>query len=84
MLLIDATHERSSRWQDLIHEDEDGLLRAELDALADDVDKLADGQVGGDEVLLLVDGRNVALLHLLADDGDAVGVFGSDALCLRL
>ena len=67
MLLIDAAHERGSGRQNLVDEDEDGLLRAELDALADDVDELAHGEVGGDEVFLLVDGCDVALLHLLAD-----------------
>ena len=67
VLLVDAAHEGSGRWQDLVDEDEGGLLRAELDALADDVDELAYGEVGGDEVLLLVDGRDVALLHLFAD-----------------
>lgn len=78
MLLVDAAHEGSSWRQDLIDEDEDGLLRGELDALADDVDELADGEVGWYEVLLLVDGRNIALLDLLADDLDGKRV--SDAL----
>lgn len=48
MLLVDAAHQRSGGWQDLIDEDEDGLLRGELDAFADYVDELADGQIGGD------------------------------------
>ena len=74
MLLIDGAHERGGRREDLIDEDEDSLLGAQLDALPDDVDELADGEIRGDEVLLLVDGRDVRLLHLLADDGDAVGV----------
>ena len=68
VLLVDAAHQRGGRRQDLVDEDEDGLLRAELDALADDVDELAHGEVGGDEVLLLVDGCDVGLLDLLADD----------------
>lgn len=59
MLLVDTAHERCSRRQDLVDEDEDGLLRRELDALADDIDKLSNSEVGGDEVLLLVDGRDV-------------------------
>lgn len=70
MLLVDGGHERSGRRQDLVDEDEDGLLGRKLDALADHVDELAHGQVGGDQVLLLVDGRDVRLLHLLADDLD--------------
>jgi hypothetical protein len=68
VLLVDGGHQRGGRRQDLIDEDEDGLLRRELDALADHVDELADGEVGGDQVLLLVDSRDVRLLHLLADD----------------
>lgn len=74
VLLINAAHECSSRWQNLIDEDEDGLFRAELDALADDVDELADGEVAGHEVLLLVDGRDVALLYLLADHLVGIGL----------
>lgn len=68
MLLVDGAHERGGRRQHLVDEDEDCLLRRQLDALADDVDELADGQVGGDQVLLLVDGRDVGFLDLLADD----------------
>jgi hypothetical protein len=74
MLLIDAAHERGRWRQNLIDEDKDGLLRAQLDALADHVDELADGEVGRHQVLLLVDGRNVRLLDLLTNDGDTVGV----------
>jgi hypothetical protein len=47
VLFVDAAHERSSWWQDLIHENEDGLLWAKLDALADDIDELADCKVCG-------------------------------------
>ena len=70
VLLVDAAHERSGGRQDLVDEDEDGLLRGELDPLADDVDELADGEVCWYQVLLLVDRRDVALLDLLADDLD--------------
>jgi hypothetical protein len=48
MLLVDAAHECSGRRQDLIDEDKDCFLGAELDALADHVDELSDGQIGGD------------------------------------
>jgi hypothetical protein len=67
MLLVDAAHQRCSRWQDFINEDEDGLFGAELNALADNVDELSDGQVGRDKVLLLVDGGDVGLLDFFAD-----------------
>jgi hypothetical protein len=77
VLLIYRAHESGSRRQDLIDEDEDGLLRRQLDALADHVDELADGQVGGDQVLLLVDGRDVGLLDLLANNLRAVSCISS-------
>lgn len=68
VFFVDAAHECSGGWQDLIDEDEDSLLRGELDALADHVDELTDGEVGWDEVLLLVDGSNIRLFDLFADD----------------
>jgi hypothetical protein len=67
VLFVDAAHERSSGWQNLIDEDEDGLLGGELDALADHVDELAHGEIGWDEVLLLVDGSDIRLLDLFAN-----------------
>ena len=75
VLLVDAAHERSGRWQDLVDEDEDGLLRRQLDALADHIDKLSYSEVGGDKILLLVDRGDVGFLNLLADDGDTIGIF---------
>ena len=70
VFLIDGAHERGSRWQDLVDEDEDGFLGGKLDPLTDDIDELTYGEVGGNKVLLLVDGCNVRFLHLLADDLD--------------
>ena len=71
MLVVDTAHEGSSGWQNLIDEDKDGLLWAELDSLANNIDELANSQIGWDKVLLLVDGSNVRLLNFLADDLDA-------------
>lgn len=70
VLLVDGAHERSSRWQDLVDKDEDGFLRRELDALANDIDKLANCEVGRDKVFLLVDGCNVRFLDFLTDHLD--------------
>ena len=68
VLFVDTAH-KCSRWgQDLIDEDEDSLLRGELDALADHVDELADGEIGWNEVLLLVDSSDIRLLDLFADN----------------
>lgn len=68
VLLVNAAHQGGGRWQDLVDEDEDGLLGRELDTLSDDVYELADGEVGGNEVLLLIDSSDVTLLDFLADD----------------
>lgn len=68
MFLVYRRHQRGGWWQDFIDEDENGLLGRELDTLADYVDELAYGKIGWNQVLLLVDGRNIRLLDLLADD----------------
>ena len=72
VLLVYRAHESSSGWQDLVDEDEDGLLRRKLNPLTDHVDELADGEIGGYQVLLLVDGCDVGLLDLLANNLRAV------------
>lgn len=74
VLLVDAAHEGGSRGQDLVHEDEYSLLRRQLDALADHVDELAHGKVGWHEVLLLINGRDVRLLDLLANNWNTVRI----------
>lgn len=68
VLFVNAAHEGRSRREHLVDEDEDGLLWRELDALADDVNELTNGEICGNQVLLLVDGCDVGLLDLLADD----------------
>ena len=67
VLLVNGAHERSCRWQDLIDEDKDGFLGRELDALADNIDKLTDSEIGGYQVFFLVDSSNVRFLNLLAN-----------------
>ena len=67
MFLVYRAHE-TRRWRKhLIDKDENGLLRRQVDAFADDIDKLADGEICGNQVLLLVDRCNVALVNLFAD-----------------
>jgi len=68
VLGVDAAHESGGGRQYLIDEDEDGLLGRELDALPDHVDELAYGEIGGDEILLLVDRGDVTLLDLFANN----------------
>lgn len=68
MLFVDAAHDGSCRGKHLIHEDEDGLLRRKLDTLADHIDELADCEVCRHQILLLVDGCDVRLLNLFANN----------------
>lgn len=68
MLFVDTAHQGSCWRQNLVDEDKDGLLGGQLDALSDDVDELADGEICRDEIFLLIDGRNIRLLDLFADD----------------
>lgn len=68
VFFVDATHQGSSGREDLIHKNEDGLLRGELDTLANNVDKLAHREISRNEVLLLVDGSDIRLLDLFADN----------------
>ena len=68
VLFIDAAHKGGSGRQDLIDENEDGLFRAKLYPLANNINELANGEVSRDEVFLLVDGSDVGFLDLFADD----------------
>lgn len=68
VLLVNAAHEGSRGRQNLVDEDEDGLLGRQLDALADHIDELADGEICGYQILLLVDGSDIRLLDLFANN----------------
>lgn len=59
VFFIDGTHQGRRGWEDLVDENKNGFLRAELDSFADDIDELADGQVGWHQILFLVDRRNI-------------------------
>jgi hypothetical protein len=79
VLLVNAAHQCRGRWQDFINENEDGLLWGELYALADYIDELAHREIGGDKIFLLVDSSDIRFFDLLADDGNAVGIFLPDS-----
>lgn len=68
VLLVNTAHQSCRGRKNLVDEDEDGLLGRQLDALADDIDKLANGKIRRYEILFLVDGSNIALLDLFAND----------------
>jgi hypothetical protein len=68
VLFVDAAHESSGGRKNLIHENEDGLLRGKLYALANNIDELSHCEVCRHEVLLLVDGGDVGLFDLFTND----------------
>jgi len=84
VLLVDAAHQRGCWGKDLIDEDEDGLLRGQLNTLADNINELPDRQVRWHQILLFIDGGDVALLYLFADDRNTVTVLLSNSLGLGL
>ena len=75
MFLVYSTHECRCGREDLIDEDEDGLLGRQLDALSDNVDELANGEICGYQILLLVDGSDIRLLDLFANNLQEVLAF---------
>lgn len=68
MLVVDAAHKRRRGWKHLIDKDEDSLLRRQLDAFANNIYELADGEICRNQILLLVDGGDVGLFNLFADN----------------
>jgi len=68
VFFVNAAHESGGGRENFIDENEDGLFGAELDALSNYVDELANGEICGDEVLLLVDGSDIRFFNLLTDN----------------
>lgn len=67
MFFVDTAHQRGRWRQYLVNEDKNGFLWRELDSFADDIDKLSNRQICRNQILLLVDGRDIGLLDLFAD-----------------
>lgn len=67
MFLVDGAHQRRGRRKHLVHEDEYGFLGGELDALADDIDELADSEVGRDQIFLFVNRGDVGFFDFFAN-----------------
>lgn len=66
VLVVQRAHCGGGGRDDVVHKEEQGILGTQMDALADEEIELAYGQVGGHQVLLLVqvpDARLRGLLH---------------------
>ena len=79
MLLVNGRHQSRRRRKRVVDKDENRLFSAQFNALSNDVHELPDGEIGGDEVLLLIQRRNVRLFRALDDDRDSVAVLAANA-----
>jgi len=77
-------HQGRRRGQGVVHKNEDRFLWLQFDAFPDDIDELTHRQIRRNEVFLLVDIRDVALLGLLADHWNTFGVLFDDSIRLFL
>ena len=65
--LIESAHRGAGRRNDVVDEEEEGVFRPQVDALADEEVELAHRQVGRHQVLLLVKVTDASLRRLLHD-----------------
>lgn len=79
---VDLAHSGGRLRDGLVDEQENGLLRGELDAFADDPHELRYRDVVGHEELALVDLRDLRVGYALDHHRDAVRVLGADLLGL--
>jgi hypothetical protein len=84
VLGVQVRHLSGIRWDRFADKEKDCLLRLQHDALANNEDKLADGKVRGNEELVFIKVRDVAILYLFADDGKSVWVALAHLVCLTL
>lgn len=80
--LVEAAHGGGGGRNDIVDEEEESVLRPEADPLPDEEVKLANCQVRGNEVFLLVQVSDPRLGRLLHDNGHAIRILPSDLLAL--
>ena len=83
VLLVEGAHGGGGRWDHVVDEEEEGVLRPKADPLPDEEVELAHRQVGRHQILLLVELGDPGLGSALDDDGHAVRVLPPDLLALR-
>ena len=72
--MVECSHGGRGGRECVVDEEEEGVLRPQADPLPDEEVELADRQVRGDKVLLLVQVAQPRLRGLLHDHGHTVGV----------
>lgn len=78
VLLVKAAHGGRGRGDDVVDEEEEGVLRPQADPLSDQEVELADSQVRGHQVLLLVQLGDPGFGCAFHDDGDAIRILPPD------
>lgn len=82
MLFVNSTHKCSSWRKNIIHKDENGLFRRQLDSFANHIDKLTYREIRRNEILFLVNRRDIRFVYLFANYWDSLSVFVADSICL--
>jgi len=82
VLLVEGAHGGGGGWDDVVDKEEEGVLWPERDPFPDEEIELTDGQVGGNEVLLLVQLGDPGFGCALHDHWNAVWVLPADLFSL--
>uniref|UniRef100_A0A146LXZ0 Uncharacterized protein n=1 Tax=Lygus hesperus TaxID=30085 RepID=A0A146LXZ0_LYGHE len=84
VLLIERTHGGRCRRNDVVDKEEQSVIRAQLNSLADEEVKLAYSEVRRHQIFLLVKIADPCFGSLLYDHGDSISIFPSDFLAFCL
>lgn len=84
VFLVKRSHGSGCRGDDVVDEEEKGVVRAELNSLTNEEVKLAYGQVRWHQVFLLIQISDPRLRSLFHDHGHTVSVFSPDFLAFGL
>jgi len=82
VLLVEGSHGGGGGWYHIVDEEKQGILWPQTDPLPDEEVELANSEIRGNQVLLLVQIANPCLGTLLHDDGHSVRVLPPDLLAL--
>jgi len=82
MILVQLAHCRHRLWNDIVHEEEEGIFWAQVNSFTDEKVELAHGEIGRHEIFLLVQISKTRLGCLLDDHWNSVGILATDLLAL--
>jgi hypothetical protein len=80
--LIQRPHGGGGRRDDVVDKEEESVLWSETDPLPDEEVELPHSEIGGNQVLFLIQIPNTSFGRFLYNDGDSVWVFPADLLSL--